>query len=68
MCLRRNKKGKSKVPLADFVYMIQNPSRGTVNYNEISPYFLMGEFCGNGHISHDFPKEKWKFPFPLNFL
>ena len=54
--------------LADFVYMIQNPSRGTVKYNEISPYFFMGEFCRNGHISHDFPKEKWKFPFPLNFL
>ena len=34
---------------------------------EISPLFLLGKFWGNGLIPHNFPKGKWKFPFPLNF-
>ena len=35
--------------------------------DEVSPNFLSGKIWGNGHISHNFPKGKWKSPFPLNF-
>ena len=33
---------------------------------EISLHFLLGRFWGNELIFHNFPKGKWKFPFPLN--
>ena len=39
----------------------------TAKKDEVSPNFLSGKFWGNGHISHNFPKGKWKFSFPLNF-
>ena len=37
-----------------------------IKCDEISPHFLLGKFWGNGHISHNFSKGKWKFPCPLN--
>ena len=39
----------------------------TAKNDEILPHYVLGKFWGNGHISHNFPKGKWKFPFPFNF-
>ena len=41
--------------------------QSTAKNDEISPHFLLGKFWGNGLNSHNFPKGKWKFPFPFNF-